>query len=253
MAKRKYNKKQKSELERLLEAAEKRLAHYENQKAGFGELYVPAHIQLEIDKTKEKVALLRRQITQINKKKPFYALRERVKLFSRTMGDLIAPYDSASRRRKTLLLKRMRSSVIIWLLFLISFAFIIVVLMWQNVLSLDRFASFNILQNGPLTEVQASRPISLPTIEQAQGETLDSVQQDSTVLAVAEIANTGGAGVRFRTEPRQDAPSNGKGLNENTTVYLLDSLTNEVGEIWWKVRLDDGRVGYVWEVYILLK
>ena len=64
------------------------------------------------------------------------------------------------------------------------------------------------------------------------------------------IGNTGGLGVRFRQEPRQDAPSS-VGLADGATVHVVEQLTPPDSELWWKVRLDDGTIGYIKDRYLL--
>jgi len=56
-------------------------------------------------------------------------------------------------------------------------------------------------------------------------------------------------GVRFRQEPQQDAPSS-TAIPEGTVVYVIEQLLAPDGEVWWKVRLDDGSLGYIKDRYL---
>lgn len=240
-----YRIKQKKSLERRLEIAQTRLAHYEEQKAGFGDLYVPAYIQIEIEKEKKKIASLKNQLTRIEKSHALYGISQRLKLLTRSIGDIFVPYDSASKRRRTKMLSKLRTRAG-WA----AFIFCILLMFYFNSRGV---LSFNLSPGA----VPLSIPLNTPSpYTSTIYPTLTSIQsteaQSNTPSVMAVIANTGGKGVRFRLEPKQEAPSNFS-INEGTTVFLLGDITNEIGELWWKVQLNDGQIGYVWEGYILLK
>jgi hypothetical protein len=63
------------------------------------------------------------------------------------------------------------------------------------------------------------------------------------------VANTRGLGVRFRQESQQDAPSS-IAIPEGTVVYVIEQLLAPDGEVWRKVRLDDGSLGYIKDRYL---
>jgi hypothetical protein len=247
MHKKSYQQKKKSDLERRLELAERRLAHYEGQAAVFGDLYIPAHLQITIEKEKEKITQFKRQLSQIERNKPFYSAVQRFKTISRTIGDLIIPYDSASRRRRTKLIRKIQTNVLWFTLLIITIFSLGLYLNSQGVSISSFFPDSSATASSPVTSymgVSENQP-TLQSYQEAQ------VPQNSSFIP-AVVANTRGVGVRFRLEPQQDAPSN-FAISEGTTIFLIESISNGAGEIWWKVQLQDGQIGYVWERYILLK
>ena len=91
-----------------------------------------------------------------------------------------------------------------------------------------------------------NQPVKKPPLGQ-NSNTLESNQ-----FQKATIMNTGGIGVRYRSEPRIDSPSD-NGPNEGEIVYLIESIINTNGESWWKVRFPDGRIGYILERHLVRK
>ena len=64
------------------------------------------------------------------------------------------------------------------------------------------------------------------------------------------VANTRGLGVRFRQAPQQDAPSS-IAIPEGTTVHVIEQFLAPDGEVWWKVRLEDGSLGYIKDRFLV--
>lgn len=65
------------------------------------------------------------------------------------------------------------------------------------------------------------------------------------------VGNTGGLGVRYRSEPLNDAASD-FALEDGKQIILLSKQLDAADQVWWKVRLpESGEEGYILDKYLL--
>jgi hypothetical protein len=101
----------------------------------------------------------------------------------------------------------------------------------------------------------AQRPILGPALTATANAQLVPVVPTTVPLGIptlipsgqhrpAIVHAPGGRGALYRTGPRMDAVA-GNGPSDGDTVYLIEQVTNELGEIWWEVQQQDGRMNYI--------
>jgi hypothetical protein len=205
----------------LRETVVRRKNFLEQQRATYGMLNLPPHVQIEIEHLEEELRRLDQRLATARRRKRRQQTVQHVIQIAGGITRLGRPTHRANRRRKLSLMQRLRIAAV---------RLIVGALLIGGILSLGWWKSRTIL--APALEAQ-----------------LAPEPQQAIWSEVRVIANTGGIGVRFRHAPFQDAPSDA-GLNDGTTVYLIERLVAADGEIWWKVQLTDGSTGYIKERYL---
>lgn len=214
----------------LREAVLRRRQIIEQQIAMYGPLNMPPHLQIELEYQDEELARLDKRLTNARRRKKREHAVQQVVSAAGGLKRRLLPVQRTSRRRRKNLITRVQ----IWLARL-GMAVVLcttagIILWWQ------------------------SHSQSLSALTEAAGEIAPSGSlSPSPIISSTDrrvVANTRGLGVRFRQEPQQDAPSS-IAIPEGTTVYVIEQLLAPDGEVWWKVRLDDGTLGYIKDRYLV--
>lgn len=230
----------KRSLQQRIETAEKRVEKLKIQIAGFGPYHAPPHKLTELDDTERKILQWKKELVEFQNNSPLFRSTERLRRMARVFRDLIAPSDQASKRRKRAMIHRWYAKIgkvtiigILGILFIIS----------GYLVSLKGNNSFQPpsvqIPNNSAPLISPPSPFqTTPGIAPASTAIVPSPQQ--AAIVVTQL----GIGVRHRTQPTMDDPGD-YGPKEGETVYLLESVTNAKGELWWKVLEQDGRTGYI--------
>lgn len=106
------------------------------------------------------------------------------------------------------------------------------------------------------TPTTALTPAETPTETPAETPTSETPENlapvpDPTPIPVAQDGHTNSVQVWMRHEPdfkahRLDV------LKRDTAFFVMEAVINEKGELWYHVRLTDGREGYIFNVYVTL-
>lgn len=225
----------KQNLEQQLGVANDRLAKLQVQLAKFGTLHVPVHIMTEIEEEEAKIAGLEKQILAIKRSNPLFRFTERSKLKIRFFSDLLFPRNQLARRRRRNWIRGWQAKI---------GATTLKVLMAIVLIGMISFITIN---RAYLTQALVAQSGVIPSVvPSSPGTQLTPLNIN---LQRAKIITPSRTGVLHRTLPRTDAPSD-PGPQEGDTVYLIEFVTNDRGELWWKVQQADGRVGYVMAQYL---
>jgi hypothetical protein len=214
----------------LREAVLRRRQIIEQQIAIYGPLNMPPHLQVELEYQNEELTRLDKRLTNARRRKKREDAMQQVVSAAGGFKQLLLPAPRPLRRRRKGFITRIQ----IWLarlgLAVVLVTIIGVMLWWQG----------HTQSPSALTEAAGgSTSVEAPALSPSIGS------DDRRV-----VANTRGLGVRFRQAPQQDAPSS-IAILEGTAVHVIEQLLDPDGEAWWKVRLDDGTLGYIKDRYLV--
>jgi hypothetical protein len=94
-------------------------------------------------------------------------------------------------------------------------------------------------------------PKPLPTITKGDDKIKATSQSTLGSFTKRVVGNTGGVGVRYRSEPLHEAASDFV-LEEGKQIILISKQLDAADQVWWKVRLPEGgKEGYILDKYLL--
>jgi hypothetical protein len=245
-----YRKKPRDEEEQLKLQRDIVLRHkhdLELRIASYGPFDRPSYMLIQLEEFQAELRAFDRKIARVQRAKQTQTAVQQVAAARQAITKAVLPPPARGRRAS----RRSPNSGLL----IVPFVVLAVILgVFAAVSSARPSLSGEFTQRGaaPLAAALLPEPtaILIPTIPPVQETAMAVSDWPPSNAERRVIGNTGGIGVRLRAEPFEDSHSF-TGLQDGTSVYLIETKLDDTGSVWWWIALSDGSTGFVNEKYLL--